>query len=118
MKNKIITAFFCFVFLYLAVLTKAFYIQVVNREKLISYSKSQALRVVKSYPRRGSVFDRNGNPLAINVKKYNIFSIPKDEKELKNEVKKLTQTIKELDFNSTYNKLKKRDRYTWIARHE
>lgn len=116
MKNKIITAFVCFIILYSSVLVKAFYIQVVNREKLISYSKSQALRVVKSYPRRGSIFDRNGNPLAINVKKYNIFSIPKDNDELHKEVKQLVNTVNGLSFTELYKKLKTRQRYTWIAR--
>lgn len=116
MKNKIIISFVSFILLYSAVLVKAFYIQVVNRDKLISYSKSQALRVVKSYPRRGSIFDRNGNPLAINVKKYNIFSIPKDDIELKNEVQKLVQTVQGFSFNDLYKKLKSRQRYTWVAR--
>ena len=40
----------------------------------------------------------NSSSFKTYLKKYNIFSIPKDEKELKNEVKKLTQTIKELDY--------------------
>lgn len=116
MKNKIIFAFVFFLVLYSAVLFKAFYIQVLNREKLISYSKSQALRVVKSYPRRGSIFDRNGNPLAINVKKYNIFSIPKDNKELKDEVALFVKTVKGYNFSDLYQKLKERQKYTWIAR--
>ena len=116
MKNKIIFTFISLVTLYFAVVIKAFYVQVVNREKLITYSQSQALRVVKSYPRRGNIYDRNGNPLAINVKKYNIFSIPKDNQSLKQELKKLVNVIPELNLNQLYSKLKNRNKYTWIKR--
>jgi cell division protein FtsI/penicillin-binding protein 2 len=116
MKNKIIFTFISLVCLYFAVIIKAFYVQVVNREKLITYSRSQALRVVKSYPKRGNIYDRNGNPLAINVKKYNIFSIPKDNKSLKVELRKLVKELPGLSFNNLYKKLKDRKRYTWVKR--
>lgn len=116
MKNRIIFTFLTFVVLYLAVVIKAFYVQVVNREKLITYSRSQALRVVKSYPKRGNIYDRNGNPLAINVKKYNIFSIPKNNSELKKELRTLTKEVPGLKYSALYAKLKDRNRYTWIQR--
>jgi cell division protein FtsI (penicillin-binding protein 3) len=116
MKNKILATFIVLLALYAAVIVKAFKVQVFDREKLIAYSQSQALRVVKTYPRRGSILDRNGNPLAINVKKYNIFYIPKESNKLKSEVRKLVKTVPGFSFNELYKKLKSRKKYTWIKR--
>ena len=68
-----------FCFLFTVVISKAFYIQVVNKQRLLNYAKSQFIREVKEYPNRGNILDRNGSPLAINVHVYNLFTIPKNK---------------------------------------
>ena len=77
MKNKITFSFFTIALLFTAVIIKAFKVQVIDRTKLMSYHNSQVVREVKVYPKRGHILDRNKNPLAINVLKYNIFTFPK-----------------------------------------
>ena len=79
MKNRIFFSFVVFVFLFAVVVSKAFYIQVVNKARLLAYAKSQFIREVKEYPNRGNILDRNGGPLAINVHVYNLFTIPKNK---------------------------------------
>ncbi len=117
MKNRIFFSFIVFGFLFAVVLSKAFYIQVVNKSKLIAYAKSQFIREVKEYPNRGNIFDRNGNPLAINVHVYNIFTIPKNKNnEFYQQLKKLSEIVPELTYQSLKNKVQKRTRYTWLAR--
>lgn len=117
MKNRIFFSFILFGLLFAVVLSKAFYIQVVNKAKLISYAKSQFIREVKEYPNRGNIFDRNGNPLAINVHVYNIFTIPKNKnEEFYQQLKKLSEIVPELSYQSLKNKVQKRTRYTWLAR--
>jgi cell division protein FtsI/penicillin-binding protein 2 len=83
MKKKIIIIFSFMVFLYFAVVAKAFYIQVINKDKLIAYSESQTVRKIKVYPKRGHILDRNGTPLAINIRQYNLCTFITDKKKLR-----------------------------------
>lgn len=106
-----------FCFLFAVVISKAFYIQVLNKEKLLSYAKSQFIREVKAYPNRGNILDRNGSPLAINVHVYNLFTIPKNKNaEFYNRLKKLSNAVPELTYPKLKALVQKRTRYTWLAR--
>lgn len=117
MKNRIFFSFIVFAFLFAVVVSKAFYIQVVNKAKLLAYAKSQFIREVKEYPNRGNIFDRNGNPLAINVHVYNLFTIPKNKNaEFYRQLKNLSQIVPELPYQKLRNMVQKRNRYTWLAR--
>ena len=73
-KKQISLIFFSFFLFFLIVLIKAFYIQVVNKEKLLKYSKKQILREFKIYPNRGNIYDREGNSLAIYNLSYNMLN--------------------------------------------
>jgi cell division protein FtsI (penicillin-binding protein 3) len=114
-KNRIILIFAVFTVLFVVVLAKAFYVQVINRNKLIAYSKKQILRTSTVYPHRGNILDRNGFPLAINVQTYSIFTIPKNVKG-KGVYRKLSKIIPKLSLRKIKKKIHKRQRYTWLAR--
>lgn len=117
MKNRIFFSFLVFCFLFTVVISKAFYIQVINKAKLISYAKSQFIREVKEYPNRGNILDRNGNPLAINVHVYNLFTIPKKKnEEYYKQLKKLSQIVPELPYQKLRSLVQKRNKYTWLGR--
>lgn len=117
MKNRIFFSFLVFCFLFAVVISKAFYIQVVNKAKLISYAKSQFIREVKEYPNRGNILDRNGNPLAINVHVYNLFTIPKTkDADFYEQLKVLSQTVPELPYAKLKGLVQKRTKYTWLGR--
>jgi cell division protein FtsI (penicillin-binding protein 3) len=116
-KNRIFFCFLVFCFLFSVVVTKAFYIQVVNKAKLISYAKSQFIREVKEYPNRGNILDRNGHPLAINVHVYNLFTIPKKKNnEFYSQLKKLSKIVPELTYVKLRGLIEKRNKYTWLGR--
>lgn len=116
MKARITFTFFAMVLLFGAVVVKGFYVQVLNRDKLLAYSHSQIAREVKIYPRRGHILDRNGSPLAINVQKYNLFTFGKNLSEVKKELKLAAQFIPEINVNSLFKKIKERGKFTWVAR--
>lgn len=117
MKNRIFFSFIVFCFLFTVVLSKAFYIQVINKSKLLAYAKSQFIREVKEYPNRGNILDRNGNPLAINTHVYNLFTIPrKKDAEFYNQLKLLSQIVPELPYQKLKDLVQKRTKYTWLAR--
>lgn len=116
MKSRITFTFLTMFLLFVAVVVKAFYVQILNRDKLLAYSHSQIAREVKVYPRRGHILDRNGSPLAINVQKQNIFTFGKDMKKIKEELKTLKEVIPSLDVEKIYSQVKKRRKFTWIER--
>ena len=117
MKNRIFFSFIIFCLLFTVVVSKAFYIQVVNKQRLLTYAKSQFIREVKEYPNRGNILDRNGSPLAINVHVYNIFTIPKNkDAEFYNQLKGLAKAVPELPYAKLKGLVQKRTRYTWLAR--
>jgi cell division protein FtsI (penicillin-binding protein 3) len=116
-KNRIFFSFIIFCLLFAVVVSKAFYIQVVNKDKLISYAKSQFIREVKEYPNRGNIVDRNGSPLAINVHVYNLFTIPKKkDDEFYQHLKSLSVIVPELSYQKLKAVVQGRNKYTWLAR--
>jgi cell division protein FtsI (penicillin-binding protein 3) len=116
-KNRIFFSFIVFCFLFAVVVSKAFYIQVLNKTKLIAYAKSQFIREVKEYPNRGNILDRNGSPLAINVHVYNLFTIPKNKNaEFYQQLKSLASIVPELPYQKLRGLVQKRTRYTWLGR--
>lgn len=116
MKAKITGVFLTFVFLFFVVISKALYIQVINRDKLIAYSESQLVRETKIYPKRGFIMDRDENPLAINVQKYNLFTFIKNRNKLKKELKQASKIVPEIKYGRVLAAINKRNKFTWIAR--
>ena len=117
MKNRIFFSFLIFCLLFGVVISKAFYIQVINKQRLLAYAKSQFIREVKEYPNRGNILDRNGSPLAINVHVYNLFTIPKNkDQEFYNQLKTLSRVVPELPYAKLKSLIQKRTKYTWLGR--
>ncbi len=117
MKNRIFFSFLVFCFLFAVVVSKAFYIQVVNKAKLLAYAKSQFIREVKEFPNRGNILDRNGNPLAINVHVYNLFTIPRNKNaEFYQQLRELAKAVPELPYAKLRALVQKRTKYTWLGR--
>ena len=114
-KNRVIFTFYFLSALFLAVLIKAFDLQVLNKKKLLAYSKKQIFRQIEVYPNRGHIYDRNGKPLAININTYSIFTIPKNI-ESKSSYKALSKIVPELKYKKIMKKVKGRNKYTWLAR--
>lgn len=117
MKNKIIFTFFTIAILFTAVVIKAFKIQIIDRVKLMSYHNSQVVREAKVYPKRGHILDRNENPLAINILKYNIFTFPQSDLDYETKLKKINKIIPGLPIKKLTAKGKNRSgKFTWVSR--
>jgi len=117
LKGRILFIFSIFCLAFFLVVSKAFYVQVINSEKLKNYAANQFFKEYKKYPKRGNILDRNGNPLAINVHRYSIFGIPKLMKDLDESVKSLGQAMKDRKAWKAYRKmLVNRNRFTWLHR--
>lgn len=116
LKHRIYFILGVFLFAFTMILAKALKLQVIDKKELISRSKSQFIRERKVYPKRGIIYDRNKNPLALNVQTYSIFTIPKNLKADKTSYKKLASVVSQLSYSKIIKKIKGRERYTWLAR--
>ena len=115
-KNKIYFIFSLYVLSLFFIFLKASYLQVFSREKLLNYSRTQIFREKTLFPNRGNILDRNGFPLAINIHTWSIFAIPRDFERQQDTLRKLSKIAPELSFKSLQEKLKNREKYTWLAR--
>ncbi len=116
-KKRVKFLFFVFSTMFLLVVGKAFKVQVLDRKELIARSKSQFFREAKVYPKRGNIYDRNGNPLAINIQTYSIFTIPKNIKKNKwKPYRELSKIEPRLSLNFIKKRISNRKNYTWLAR--
>lgn len=115
-KNRLYITFLFFCLIFLTIIFRAFFIQVVNKKKLLAYSENQLIRKTVIFPNRGNIYDRNGSPLSINIQTYNIFSIPKVIVERGETLRKLAQIVPGLTVRKITKILKDRTRFTWIER--
>lgn len=113
-RIKIAFLFFASAFLVIAI--KALKVQIVDSDSLVARSKGQFFRESKVFPQRGMIYDRGGHPLALNIQTYSIFTIPRNLANPKDSIKKLSQVVPEIDYESTYRRVVERDRFTWIGR--
>ncbi len=117
MKTRIQITFFAFVVLFGLVAAKAFYVQAVQRDRLLAYARSQFMRETRELPARGNILDRNGTPLAINVRTWNIYTFPKKKGlDYIKQLKGLTQVVPELSYGEVWKKVQHRTKHTWLAR--
>lgn len=116
LKNRIIFVFTCFCFFFLVVIGKAFKVQLIDASELIARSNSQFLRTATVYPKRGNIYDRDGSPLALNIQTYSIFTIPRYTEGDKKVFKTLSKIVPELPYQKIVGTVKKRKKFTWLAR--
>src|SRR5690606_11702580 len=83
---------------------------------LLTESRNNVLRDLTLYPKRGHILDHNGNPLAINVQSYSLFTIPKQLDGVRSQYKQLAKIVPTLTYERIRAKIKNRERYTWLAR--
>jgi len=101
--------FLCF----LIILVKLFYIQVVQREKLIKYIENQYYTKENIVLPRGIIYDKNGNILAISIPTITLYAIPKYIKDKEKLAEKLSPVLK-MSKNYILKKLHKKN-YVIIA---
>lgn len=88
MKQRFL--FSVFFFFYLAVIVKLFYLQVVNPSSL---TDTTYLKTNKILPERGKIYDRNGEPLAVNKTSYLLFLEPKKIEDKHELVRKIGEVL-------------------------
>ena len=113
MKNVLIVA----IILLFVLLFRVAFIQFINGEELQTLAYEQQTLDRKINPKRGTIYDRNGNEIAVSSTVYTITVNPVVIKEdNKEKVSKILSEIFELDYGKTFKKICKKSSIETIAR--
>jgi len=66
-----------FVLMFLAVVVRAFHLQILQGEKLKRLGERQHRKESIVYPKRGTILDRSGEPLAISLQSQSVYARPR-----------------------------------------
>ncbi len=115
-KSRIVIFFISIVIIWGAIIFRAAVVQVLPNKKMAQIQKRQFNKTITLNSRRGAIYDRNHNELAVTVTSYSVFADPKIIKNKKRSAKKLAKILK-IPYARVYKKIKsKKRRFTWLKR--
>ncbi len=117
MRSRALCVFFLFVVVWLAMISRAAYLQLWPQNYLEKLQEKQFETVIKLQPRRGDILDREGRDLASSITMYSLYADPKLIKNPRHVANKIVHTLG-LNRRRVYQKLKKKNRFVWIARRQ
>ncbi|MFH1504073.1 MAG: penicillin-binding protein 2 [Candidatus Omnitrophota bacterium] len=114
-NRRVISVYCFFVFLFIILALKIFYLQVFKSSFFQSLADNQHYRLLRLEGKRGSIFDCQGRILARGLNYYSIFADPKlIENPL--ETAKILALNLGLSEESLVDKFNKKKRFAWIKR--
>jgi cell division protein FtsI (penicillin-binding protein 3) len=97
------------------VVARGYQLQVLKREELAAIAKAGYSGVVELPPRRGTIFDREGNELAVSVEVASVYAHPSQVKEKGKAARELGRVL-EMSPAAVREALNKDARFVWIER--
>jgi cell division protein FtsI (penicillin-binding protein 3) len=104
-----------FVVFFLAVALRAFQLQILDGEKLRQLGEKQHLKEMIVLPKRGTIFDRAGEPLALSLEGQSVYARPRRIKEPKSIVPGLAEALA-LNPAEVAQKLASEKSFIWLKR--
>ena len=115
LKFRICTLLVLFLVLFVALISRAFQIQVLSGEGLKSIAERQHIKTLNVEPERGIIFDRNGEKLAASVQVDSVFADPSKIGNLPEVAGSLASILK-VDKETILKKLSTSKNFCWLAR--
>lgn len=104
------------IFLFLPLLMKLSYLQIIKGNHFYRKAKQQQEEHLIITSERGKIFDCRGRILAMDRNVYSVFINPRQVKDKAEIAEKLSQILN-IDYQETFNKLKRDDTYfVWLKR--
>lgn len=107
LQKRLLVLVMLITFVFLALSSRLFYIQVINAETLVKRAEEQWTRDLPINAKRGTIYDRNGVALAISYTSFNVYVRAVNVKDATKVTKLLTETFN-LDYEKTYQKVTNR----------
>ncbi|MEW6045621.1 MAG: penicillin-binding transpeptidase domain-containing protein [Bacillota bacterium] len=99
----------------LALTARLFYVQVVRHPYFTRLALEQRLRPLPLDPRRGTIYDRNGNKLAISVSADAVYAVPSEVRDPKRTAQLLSGVLG-MPADEIEERLTQKQAAVWIAR--
>ncbi len=116
-RTRILLVFIAFFVLFLMVVLRLFYLQVVSADELKIKARQQQMREVPVEAERGTIFDRNGSILGASISVDSVYASPTEiSAEEAPEIAKTLAELLDLDEKKVYAKLTSGRSYEWIRR--
>jgi cell division protein FtsI (penicillin-binding protein 3) len=115
LKFKIGIIFIMFLVLFIALISRAFQLQVLSGKKLKTLAQRQHTTVLQLPPERGVIYDRNGEKLAVSIMADSVCA---DPSKIADPVRAAGQVagILNLDSQSVLKKISQPKNFCWLAR--
>jgi len=115
LKFRIVTLLVFFLVLFVALITRAFQLQILSGQALKTMAAKQHLKTLEVPPERGIIFDRNGEKLAATVL---VDSVCADPSKLRNpqEVAEKIGPLLGIDRTTLAKKFSSAKNFCWLAR--
>ena len=107
--------FFLLFIVFLISLTRLFFIQCFRNKYLIQLARKQQNLFINLEPRRGTIFDRNLRPLAINLQSESLYAVPYEIKDKQGTIK-LLLSILEVEQSYLEKRINSNRGFIWIKR--
>lgn len=104
-----------FILIFIAVAVRAIYLQVVYAPELQSRADQQRQRVIKLAPQRGTIYDRNGDPLAVSLAAESLYADPTLISDVDSTVAVLAPLLS-LSQGEIKKLLTEKKRFVWLQR--
>lgn len=117
-RKRIATLFFLFIIGFLVLSGRLVWVQFVKGAELTEKAIQNRMRDIPVESKRGIIYDRNGNELAISISADSIYVIPAELKRSGQEKEVAAQLagILEMDEDSIYKRITQNSSFEWIKR--
>lgn len=115
LKLRILMIFFLGAFFFLFIIGRALQLQLIPNQKLAHLAKSQYRTAVTLFPKRGTIYDRKMNELAVSRKVGSVFANPPQIVSPKRVSLRLSQ-LTGVNASKIYKKLRSKKSFVWIKR--
>ena len=114
LKFRIVGVLLIFLVLFVALLSRAFQLQVLSGQKLKTLALETAHDHLAAHPERGIIYDRNGEKLAASVMVDSVCADPSKIVDPEVTSRKIA-SILNLDRHLVYKKLSEPKNFCWLA---
>jgi cell division protein FtsI (penicillin-binding protein 3) len=104
-----------FAFFFVVTSARAFYLQVIGKDKLAKLAQRQYHRIVPLTPARGVIFDRSNSPMAVSIEMDSCFAEPRNINDVRGAAAKLSRLIG-IPRDALEKKLKSNRHFVWLQR--
>ena len=115
LRVRIATLLSLFLVLFIALITRAYQIQVLNGQNLKARADRQHAATLRVESERGIIFDRNGEKLAVSVMSDSVCADPSKIEDIRGTAAKLA-TVLNVDRKTLLKKMSGAKNFCWLAR--